>query len=116
MSWGGQQVRAGAHYCPAHGQVRPRQELVPACPQCGRAAHVGVRVGGQLLTQEPRPAACRQGHRLDGGQVLLSTRACSCALDGAHRTWTCRACGDVQMWPPHDEAGADPYFGPGWRG
>lgn len=110
-------MRVGAHYCPEHGEVRPRPGVVPACPRCLRAAHVGARVGKELTTVEPAPAVCagEGAHPLVPGRVMLGTRACSCAPDGAHRTWTCRVCGDVQLWPPHDETAAAPYFGPGAR-
>ncbi|MEU1761322.1 hypothetical protein [Micromonospora sp. NPDC005652] len=109
------QWRAGAHYCPEHAVVRPVAGLVPSCPRCGRAVHVGARVGKELTTVEPVPATCAglDRHRLEPGAVLLGTRACSCAPDGMHRTWTCAVCGDVQQWPPHDADAVAPYFGPG---
>ncbi|WP_130334539.1 hypothetical protein [Micromonospora kangleipakensis] len=98
VDWSRWLVRVGAYYCPEHSEVRPRDELVPACPHRLRAAHLGALVGKELTTVEVAPRTCAgaPAHPLGSGQVLLGTWACSCAPDGVHRTWTCRACGDVQ--------------------
>ncbi|TDB93482.1 hypothetical protein E1091_11830 [Micromonospora fluostatini] len=114
MNWGEVRIRVGGHYCPEHGEVRPRAgTLVPACPHCGRAAHRGVDAAGAVVVVEVRPCACGQGHRLDKVGAAVGTQPCSCAVDGIHRTWTCGQCGDVRRWPPHDETKVAPYFGPG---
>lgn len=116
VDWGGLRLREGAHYCPEHGQVRPRLGVVPSCPRCGRAVHRCVRLAGAVAMVEPAPLVCAgpDAHTLGPDRVQLGTQACSCAPDGMHRTWTCRVCGDVQRWPPHESAVA-PYFGPGSR-
>ena len=44
------------------------------------------------------PAACLNGHRLDGGQVLVGYQPCDCR--GGHTTWECRCCDTVAYWPP----------------
>lgn len=115
MNWGAVRIRPGRHYCPEHGEVRPHHELVPACPQCGRGAHVGARTPEGVQTREVIPSTCggEPPHRLGPLTVLLGTRACGCAPDGMHRTWTCRECGDVREWPRHDETRVPPFYGPG---
>lgn len=110
------QLRAGRWYCPEHGEVRrPWQQVVPACPDCGRAVHKGVYQGGMVVTVEPAPSHCAgpDRHPLAAGRASLGTAACSCSPTGIHRTWTCAECGDVQQWPEHRDVDAAPFFGPG---
>lgn len=42
------------------------------------------------------PLSCPRGHLLTGGHVLVGWHTCSCpgAINGGHRTWTCRSCLD----------------------
>ena len=118
VDWGTIHARPGQYACPVHGLVQPAARVVPACPDCGRAAHVAVAGPGRTVVwREPAPEECAgtDRHPLGPGQVSLGTTACSCSPTGIHRTWTCQVCGNVQEWPPHDPAGVAPYYGPGSR-
>lgn len=46
----------------------------------------------------PAPQACRNGHLLRGGKVLVGSLPCG--PHGHHRTWWCRTCGHEIIWPP----------------
>ncbi len=48
----------------------------------------------------PSPVACPAGHRLGPGQALVGSTACIATPTGFHRTYTCRRCDAVVMWPP----------------
>ncbi|MFD3594352.1 hypothetical protein ACFWU5_16635 [Nocardia sp. NPDC058640] len=47
----------------------------------------------------PSPVTCPNGHSLSPRRVLVGTQACL-AVDGYHRTYACRRCNTVIMWPP----------------
>jgi hypothetical protein len=115
VDWGKLRVRPGQYVCPEHGVVRPWRQIVPACRDCGRAVHLAVDSEIGVAYQEPAPTHCAGHDRHTFGPKLVSlgTAACSCSPTGLHRTWTCRRCGDVQMWPPHNDVDTAPYFGPG---
>jgi hypothetical protein len=117
VDWGSVRARVGDHVCPVHGVVEPWRQVVPACRDCGRVAHLAVAAKTGVVFVEPAPGWCAGDghHRLGPGRMLLGSRACSCAPDGAHRTWTCvePGCGNVQQWPEHREVDTAPYFGPG---
>lgn len=118
VDWGRIHARPGMYSCPVHGLVGPRRQVVPACPDCGRIAHLAVAgPAGTVVWQEPVPATCAgpDRHRLKAGAYSIGSASCSCTPAGVHRSWTCRRCGDVQQWPPHSVVDADPYFGPGAR-
>ncbi|MCX5066677.1 hypothetical protein OOJ91_12385 [Micromonospora lupini] len=119
VDWGQIKARPGQYACPVHGIVQPWQQLVPACRDCGRAAHRAVLdpTLKVVVWQEAIPQTCAGAdrHPLKPGRVALGTAACSCSPSGLHRTWTCGVCGDVQQWPPHSDVDAAPYFGPGAR-
>lgn len=118
VNWGSIRARPGQHACPVHGIVQPWQQLVPACRDCGRAAHRAVAGrNGTVVWQEPVPATCAgpDRHPLTAGAYAVGSESCSCNPAGLHRSWTCRQCGDVQSWPPHSDVDAAPYFGPGSR-
>lgn len=119
VDWGKVRVRAGQWACPEHGIVaEPWQQIVPACRDCLRAVHLAVKTkSGVIVWQEPAPPHCAgpDRHPLKPGMMSLGSDACSCSATGLHRSWTCRECGDVQAWPPHNDADAAPYFGPGHR-
>ncbi|MFI7524529.1 hypothetical protein [Nocardia salmonicida] len=51
---------------------------------------------------EPTPYACRNGHRLSGGRVLVGSRPCG-PVHGHHRTFLCRICEREIIWPPVDD-------------
>lgn len=114
--WSKVHPRLGDWICSEHGIIKPWRQLVPACPDCLRVAHhvVGSKTG-LLVYEEPTPKTCGgpDQHPLKPGRVQLGTSACSCSASGIHRSWTCAECGDQQVWPPHSDVDADPYFGPG---
>ncbi|MGW6728707.1 hypothetical protein ACWF9G_22645 [Nocardia sp. NPDC055029] len=51
---------------------------------------------------EPMPYACRAGHRLSGGRVLVGTYPCG-PTHGHHRTFRRRVCDRLIVWPPVDD-------------
>lgn len=115
VDWSKVQVRAGDYTCPEHGVIKPWQQLVPACRDCGRAAHLAVYSRGQVVTVEPMPPYCAgpERHPLKPGRVYLGTAACLCSPSGIHRSWTCAECGDVQQYPDHSVGDSAPFYGPG---
>ncbi|NEW40756.1 hypothetical protein GV793_17805 [Nocardia cyriacigeorgica] len=48
----------------------------------------------------PSPVACPNGHQLGAGRVLVGACACRC---GGHRTWLCRTCEAMVIWPPETD-------------
>ena len=115
VDWSKVRPQAGDWVCIEHGIIKPWRQIVPACPDCLRIAHLVVYRNGQLMNDEPRPKTCAGPgrHPLVAGQVELGTAACSCSASNIHRSWRCLQCGDVQQWPPHKDVDAAPYFGPG---
>ena len=60
------------------------------------------RPAGELV--EHAPAACPQGHRLAGDEVLVGNIPCMCLSRTAfrqrtHRSWRCRRCDQQWIWP-----------------
>ncbi|WP_306838126.1 hypothetical protein [Catenuloplanes nepalensis] len=86
-----------------------------ACPNCLVGLLRTVLVRGQVMYREEAPERCAgpEQHLLVADAVLVGWIGCPCNASGGHRSWACRSCGDVQSWPPHDVAAAQPYFGPG---
>lgn len=109
-----QVIRPGDWVCPVHGRIRPDTgTLVPSCAQpvagqpggrCWWSATQAVRRRGAVVHRESQPGRCAGTERHDLGEpgsCASSWLGCPCTLVGGHTTWTCRACGDMQQWPPH---------------
>lgn len=47
--------------------------------------------------EAPAPVACPNGHQLGACRTLIGYRACRC---GGHRTYLCRTCESMIIWPP----------------
>lgn len=53
----------------------------------------------------PAPVTCPNGHTLAPNRTIVGTVACSTpAGQVCHRTYTCRVCDAVIMWPPETDA------------
>ncbi len=61
----------------------------------------------------PQPVACPNGHPLAPGRTIVGTIACiTTAGQICHRTYTCRTCDAVIMWPPEtDDCQHRPFDG-----